>query len=243
MNSSFIPLKELSIFFPAYNEEANIENTFNKTLPILKEVAKKWEVIIVNDGSKDKTGQISEAIAKKYPNNVKVVTHNPNRGYGGAFKSGLYNSKYEWIAFTDADGQFDFNDIKTLIETQRTSNSDMVIGYYLGRKVKYIRILGSKMWQLMVYILFGLNVTDTDCGFKLIRKKIVETIPPLVAERGPFINSEFLIQSKKAGFKIVEVGVHHYPRVFGEATGTKLNVVIAGFKDLFSLWFKMTFSK
>lgn len=236
-------LKELSLFFPCYNEEKNIENTFNKALPLLKEIAQKWEIVIVDDGSKDKTAEIIKKIAKQYPDNIKIVTHNPNRGYGGAFKSGLYHSQYEWITFTDADGQFDFNDIKTLIDTQRKTKADMVIGYYLGRKVKYVRILGSKLWQFMVYILFGLNVTDTDCGFKLIRKNIVDTIPPLIAERGPFINSEFLIQSKRAGFKIVEVGVHHYPRVFGEATGTKLNVVIAGFKDLFRLWFKMNFSK
>lgn len=237
------PMPELSVFFPCYNEEKNIANTFNKALPIIKEIAHKWEVILINDGSKDNTAEILDKIVKKYPKNVKIVTHNPNRGYGAAFKSGLYAAKYPWIAFTDADGQFDFNDIKTLISTQNNTKADMVIGYYLGRKVSFVRILGSKIWQILVFILFGLWVVDTDCGFKLINKRIPDIIPKLVAERGPFINSEFLIQTKRAGFKIVEVGVHHYERKFGEATGTKLNVVIAGFKDLFSLWFKLNFSK
>ncbi|MCX6726916.1 MAG: glycosyltransferase family 2 protein, partial [Candidatus Shapirobacteria bacterium] len=188
------PMPELSVFFPCYNEEKNIANTFNKALPIIKEIAHKWEVILINDGSKDNTAEILDKIVKKYPKNVKIVTHNPNRGYGAAFKSGLYAAKYPWIAFTNADGQFDFNDIKTLISTQNNTKADMVIGYYLGRKVSFVRILGSKIWQILVFILFGLWVVDTDCGFKLINKRIPDIIPKLVAERGPFINSEFLIQ-------------------------------------------------
>lgn len=241
MSQKITPLKELSVFFPAYNEEANIENTINKTLPILKEVADKWEIIIVNDGSKDKTGQISEAIAKKHPQ-VRVVHHNPNRGYGAAFKSGFYNARYQWITFTDADGQFDFEDIKTLIAKQRATNADLVIGYYLGRKVPFYRIWGSTVWQIAVFVLFGLKVRDIDCGFKLVNKKVIDTIPKLEAERGPFISSEFLIKARKSGFKIVEEGVHHFERTAGEATGAKLNVIISGLKDLLRLWYRMSFS-
>jgi len=232
-------LKELSVFFPCYNEEKNLENTIEKSMPIIKEIADKWEIIIINDGSKDKTGQISSKIAQKHPNQVHIVTHTPNRGYGAAFKSGIYTAQYQWIAFTDADGQFDFNDIKNLIQTQKDTSSDLVIGYYLGRKVPFYRIWGSKVWQLAVYILFGLKVRDIDCGFKLISKKVVDTIPKLEAERGPFISSEFLIKAKRSGFKITEVGVHHFERHAGEATGAKLNVILAGLKDLFRLWFKL----
>jgi len=234
---------ELSVFFPCYNEEKNITQTFNTALPIIKDIAHNWEIILIDDGSKDKTAEVIAKIAKNYPQNVKIVTHNPNRGYGAALKSGLYTAKYRWIAFTDGDGQFDFNDIKVLFNTQHKTKADLVIGYYLGRKVPFYRIWGTKLWQLAVFILFGLKVKDIDCGFKLISKKVVDTIPKLQAERGPFISSEFLIKAKKSGFKIVEVGVHHYPRVYGEATGTKLNVVLAGFKDLFRLWFKLNFSK
>ena len=235
-------LDELSVFMPCYNEEANIANTFHKTVPILKEVAKKWEIVIINDGSKDKTGEIAVKLQKEYPQNIKVITHDPNRGYGAAFKSGLYNSTLNWIALIDADGQFDFNYIKVLAEKQKETNADMVIGSYLGRKVPFARIAGSKVWQLIVFILFGLWVTDTDCGFKLINKKVVNGIPKLEAERGPFITSEFLVKSKRAGFKIVETGVHHFERTAGVATGTKLNVIVGGFKDLFRLWFKINFS-
>jgi len=233
-------IDKLSVFFPAYNEEANIENTVDKTIPILKDIAQTWEIIIVNDGSKDKTEQKIKALIKKYPKyDIKLVNHHPNRGYGAAFKSGVYTAKYSWITFTDADGQFDFSDIKTLISTQNRTKADLVIGYYLGRKVPFYRIWGSKVWQLAVFILFGLKVRDIDCGFKLINKKVVDTIPKLEAERGPFISSEFLIKAKRKGFKIVEVGVHHFERHAGAATGSNLDVIIAGLKDLIRLKFKI----
>ncbi len=235
-------LQQLSVFFPCYNEEKNIQTTVDKALPIIKSIAKKWEILIINDGSKDNTGKVALAIQKKLgKDKLRIITHDPNRGYGAAFKSGFYNAKYDWIAFTDADGQFDFADIRQLIKKQHQTNSDIVIGYYLGRKVPFIRIWGSKLWELMVFILFGLRVKDIDCGFKLVNKKVIDTIPKLEAERGPFITSEFLIKSRRAGFKIAQVGVHHFERTAGEATGTKLNVIISGFKDLFRLWYKINF--
>jgi glycosyltransferase involved in cell wall biosynthesis len=231
-------LESLSVFFPAYNEEANLTETIEKAIPVLKKVTDKYEIIIVNDGSKDKTGKIAKDLAKKY-NFVKVIEHNPNRGYGAAFKSGIYNSQYEWITFTDADGQFDFTELTKLIEKQEETNADLVIGYYLKRAVGFQRILGSKIWEWTVFFLFGLKVTDTDCGFKLFRKKVVDSIPKLQAERGPFINSEFLIQAKKAGFKFAEVGVHHFPRKAGVATGASLKVVLTGLTDLIKMRFKI----
>lgn len=233
-------IEKLSVFFPAYNEEANLQNTIDKTIPILRDIAQKWEIIIINDGSKDKTGQVALKIKKQYSKeDISIITHNPNRGYGAAFKSGMYAAKYPWITFTDADGQFDFSDIKTLINTQNKTKADLVIGYYLGRKVPFYRIWGSKVWQLAVFILFGLKVRDIDCGFKLVNKKVIDTIPKLEAERGPFITSEFLIKAKRCGFKIVEVGVHHFERQAGAATGSNLDVVIAGFKDLVKLRLKI----
>ena len=235
MSQYLIP--ELSVFFPAYNEEKNLEKTVLKAIPIIKRLTPKWEVLIINDGSKDRTGEIAEKIAKKY-SEVRVINHDPNRGYGAALKSGFYNSKYQWIFFTDADGQFDFQDIYKLIDKQKETGADLAIGYYLKRKVSFYRILGSKVWQLAVFLLFGLRVKDIDCGFKLIRKKVIESIPKLESERGPFITSEFLIKAKKRGFKIVETDVKHFERKEGEATGAKLNVILSGLKDLIRLRFK-----
>ncbi len=237
-----ITIPELSVFFPCYNEEKNIALTVKKAVKVLEKTAKKWEIIIINDGSKDNTGKIALQIKQQYPN-IKIITHNPNRGYGGAFKSGLYGAKYQWIAFTDSDGQFDFSEISKFIKKQQTTKADMVIGYYLGRKVSPLVIFTSKIWELIVFILFGLHVTDIDCGFKFISKKVVDTIPRLEAERGAFISSEFLIKAKKAGFKIEEIGVHHYPRTEGQATGRQLKVIIKSFSDLFKLWYKINLAR
>lgn len=127
-------IKELSVFFPAYNEEANIKNTVEKALKVLPNVADKWEIVIIDDGSKDKTGAIVRQMAEK-EKRIRLITHDPNRGYGGALQSGLYGTKYEWITFTDADGQFDFSEISKFIETQKETGADMVIGYYFGGRI------------------------------------------------------------------------------------------------------------
>lgn len=233
-----VTVKELSVFLPAYNEEANIAKTVENVRVNLEKVAAKWEIIIVNDGSKDRTQEISEKLAQKNKN-IRIISHPVNRGYGAAFKSGLYGAKYEWISFIDADGQFNFAEIDQFIETQNKTGADMVIGYYRKRQVPFIRKVNSFIWQSFVFFLFGLNVRDVDCGFKLISKKVVDSIAKLESERGAFVSSEFLIKARKKKFKIVEIPVHHYPRKEGVATGAKLNVIIKSFMDLFRLWKKL----
>jgi glycosyltransferase involved in cell wall biosynthesis len=231
-------LKELSVFLPAYNEETNIGPVALKILSILPEIAEDFELIIIDDGSKDKTERLAEGLSKK-DSRVRCICHGENRGYGAALRSGLYESKFEWISFTDADGQFDFSEIKLFIEKQRQTNADLIIGYYLKRAVPFYRKINSLLWKILIFLLFGLRVRDIDCGFKLISKKVIESIPTLESERGAFISTELLIKAKKRGFKIVEVGVHHYPRKAGAPTGANLNVIIRSFIDLFKLWEKL----
>jgi len=154
-------ISELSVFFPSYNEEENIETTVNKAKDVLEKVADKWEIIIVNDGSKDKTAKIANHLSKA-DKRIKVIHHKLNRGYGGAFKSGLFGAKYAWIAFTDADGQFDFSEITNFIEKQKKTDADLVIGYYKKRRVSNSIIITSKIWEALIFILFGLKVRDID---------------------------------------------------------------------------------
>src|SRR5260221_6156373 len=163
-------INELSVFFPAYNEEGSIKKTVEDARKILLKTAKKWEIIIVNYGSRDRTSQIAESLSEK-DSRIKVINQ-PNKGYGGAVKTGLYDCQYEWITFTDSDGQFDFSEIGNFIEEQKITKADLVIGYYKKRQVSKFKLYTSKLREVAVFILFGLHVTDIDCGFKLISKKV-----------------------------------------------------------------------
>lgn len=231
-------IKELSIFLPCFNEVENLEKTVANVSKNASRVAESWELLLVNDGSKDNTLKTAENLAKK-DKHLVVINHPVNRGYGAALKSGLYNAKYRWIAFIDADGQFDFSEIDNFINTRDKTKADLVIGYYRKRQVPFFRKINSFAWQTVVFLLFGLNVRDIDCGFKLINKEVLDKIDKLESERGAFISSEFLIKAKKHNFKIIEIPVHHFPRKAGEGTGANLNVIIKSFVDLFKLWKKL----
>ncbi len=229
---------ELSVFLPTYNEESNLRRVVSETTKVLKSVAEKWELLIVNDGSTDSTREVAIALSES-DNRIQLIDHDKNRGYGAALASGFYNSKYSWISFIDSDGQFDFGEITNFIEKQKTTNADLVIGFYKSRKVSFGKVVTSRLWELVVFLFFGLKVHDIDCGFKLISKKVLDKISKLESERGAFISSELLIKAKKAGFVIVEIPVTHYPRTKGEGTGRNINVIIKSFADLFRLWRKL----
>jgi glycosyltransferase involved in cell wall biosynthesis len=226
----------LSVFFPAYNEEANVATTVTKAAAFLPQVADKWEIIVIDDGSKDKTGAIVKSLAKKDPR-IRLITHSPNRGYGEALKSGLYGAKYDLIAFTDADGQFDIRELGGLIA--KIDGADLVAGYRIVRQDSPIRKLFGWGWTKLANLLLGINVRDVDCGFKLLKKEVIERIPRLESVRGGMISPELLAKTKKAGFKIAEVGVHHFPRREGKSTGSDLKVIFKSFADLGKLWWSL----
>ena len=231
-------IEKLSVFLPSYNESENIKEVTLAVKKVLEEVAGEWELLIIDDGSKDATGEIAKSLSLEEPR-IKVITHKINLGYGATLSTGFNSSKYSWIAFIDSDGQFDFAEITEFIKKQKETGADLVIGYYKKRSASVFKILTSKIWEFTVYALFGLKVRDIDCGFKLISKKVVDTISPLESQRGAFISSELLIKAKKADFKIAQVPVTHYPRTKGAGTGRNLNVIIKSFTDLFKLWKKL----
>lgn len=231
-------IERLSVFLPIYNEEDNVESVVLAVKKVLQDVASEWELIIVDDGSTDKSPELIRKLSNS-DKRIYVVTHKTNEGYGSSIKTGLYSSKYSWIAFIDSDGQFDFAEIKDFITKRQETNADLVIGYYKKRQVSFSKKATSKLWELMVFILFGLKVRDIDCGFKLISKKVIDTISPLESTRGAFISSELLVKAKRAGFTIAEIPVTHYPRLKGIGTGRNLNVIIKSFVDLLRLWKKL----
>jgi glycosyltransferase involved in cell wall biosynthesis len=226
-------VEEISVFFPAYNEEANLENTVLKAREVLEGIAREWEIIIVNDGSKDKTLEIAERLQKE-DSRIKVIDHKENEGYGETLKSGFYSAKYPLIATTDSDGQFDFAEIEKLLE--KIDDSDIVIGYRLDRKDSLVRKFYGWGWTLLANVLLGINVKDVDCSFKLVKKSVIDKIPKLKSSRGGMISPELLAKAKKCGFKISEVGVHHFPRAVGHQTGADVKVILKSFSDLFNLW-------
>lgn len=221
---------------PAYNEEKNVGKTIEQVLQVLGDLKiNKYEVIVVNDGSKDATAEVVEDWEKK-DKHVQLVNHQINRGYGEAVKTGFYAAKYDYITFIDSDGQFDFTDIHKFIE--RIEDADIVVGYRVNRQDSLMRLINGWGWTQLSNILFGLGVKDVDCAFKLFRRKVIDTIPHLESTRGAMINPETLSKAKKAGFKIVQVGVKHLPRVEGRQTGAKLEVIINSFLDLIKFWWK-----
>lgn len=231
-----MPVNSLSVFFPAYNEEKNIESTIKKAVAVLKDLGiPKWEVIIVNDGSKDQTGEVADRLSKGM-DNVRVV-HQVNGGYGMAVRGGMYNSKYQWIVYTDSDGQFDFAEVTKFLDL--TDQADAIWGYRIKRQDPLFRLLNAKGWKLALWIFFGLYLKDVDCGFKMIKKEVIDTIPKLESTRGGMVNAELAIKAKKYGFKITQVGVNHYPRLHGKPTGANIRVIIQSFIDLFKLWLKL----
>ena len=228
-------IKNLSVFFPAYNEEGNIRSVVTQAVNVLKDLKIDYEIIIVDDGSTDKTGEIADRLAAEITE-VRVVHHRPNQGYGGALRSGFENSKYEWVVFADADGQFDFSDIEKLLPL--AESADLILGYRFERADPFLRRLFTWGWGLLPRILWGLNVRDYSCGFKLVKKKVFEAIQPIEAEEKVF-QIEFLVKAMKQDFRFAEVGVSHYPRGEGTQTGANLKVVLKSLRDLLALWRKL----
>jgi glycosyltransferase involved in cell wall biosynthesis len=229
-------IKNLSVFFPAFNEASNIERTVSSAVTVLEKLGINYEIIVVDDGSPDQTGAIADQLSSNNPK-IRVIHHPKNLGYGEALRSGFYNAKYEWIVFTDSDGQFDFSEITKFLELADTA--DLVIGFRMNRQDPPMRKLNAWGWKMINRILMGTNVRDLDCAFKLVKKEVIEKIPKLESTRGGMISPELLSKAKKAGFKIVEVGVHHYPRGGGSPTGASVKVIIVSFVDLFKLWWKL----
>ncbi|MDP3758811.1 MAG: glycosyltransferase, partial [Candidatus Daviesbacteria bacterium] len=193
-------------------------------------------IIVVDDGSTDKTGQIADRLARENPN-IRVIHHPKNLGYGEALKSGFYNARYDTIVYTDGDGQFDFSEVTKFLD--KINDVDVVIGYRIKRQDSFLRKLFGKGWRLTLLTFFGLTLKDVDCGFKMVRKEVLEKIPHLQSQRGAMINAELAIKAKKMGFRIAQVGVNHYPRLSGRPTGANLKVIVKSFMDLLTLWWKL----
>src|SRR3954452_3700851 len=224
----------LSYFFPAHDEEANLEALVTEALEILPTLADTFEIIAVDDGSKDRTPALVDALAAAHPDIVRAVHHSTNLGYGAAIRSGLAASRYELVAFTDGDRQFKIADLGRLItRLEAPDHPDVVIGFRIKRADPALRTLYARAYRLANRIFFSLTVTDVDCACKLFRREALDGVR--VESGGAFFSAEMLIRILQLGRSIAEVGVPHYPRTAGSPTGATPSVIWRAVKDFWGL--------
>jgi len=224
-------LAGLTVFLPSHNEEGNVERVVAGFLAELPKVAERYEVVVVNDGSRDRTGAIADRLAAEDPR-VLVVHHAKNLGYGGAVNSGLRSGSQPFLLLADGDGQFDPAEMSKL--TSRIDDYDVVIGRRARRADNLMRRINGKAWTTLARTLFGLQITDMDCGFKLFRREAVAGI--VLHSNSAMITTELMARLAGQKARICEVDVTHLPRVAGEQTGNDPLVVMHAFKEMFALF-------
>lgn len=239
----------LSYFFPAHDEAANVEGLVREALDVLPALARRFEIICVDDGSRDGTGDIAARLAAEQPDIVRVVRHPVNLGYGAALRSGMRAARYPLVCFTDGDRQFRVADLRRLVDrlgggvaiggaaaapaATRGPGPDVVVGYRIRRADPYVRLAYARLYRLSLRLFFGLRVRDPDCACKLFRREALEAVR--VESGGAFFSAELLIKVGAAGGRIAEVGVPHYPRTAGRASGANPRVVLRAVRDFWRL--------
>jgi glycosyltransferase involved in cell wall biosynthesis len=224
-------LPGLSVFLPCHNEEGNVERVVKGFAAILPNVADDYEIIVVDDGSRDRTGEIADRMAAADPH-VKVVHHPINRGYGGAVISGVRAATLPYVLLSDGDGQFDPGDVALL--ARKVPDYDIVVGRRIARADPLMRRINGKAWTTLVRLLFGIKIHDIDCGFKLFKRELLDGLE--LRAHGAMISTELMARLVGRGARIAEVGVRHMPRIAGKQSGANLKVILRAFGELFRLF-------
>jgi glycosyltransferase involved in cell wall biosynthesis len=231
VSSPIRKLPGISVFLPSHNEALNVERVVRGFIAELPLVADNYEVIVVNDGSADNTGEIAGRLARE-DSHVKVVNHEKNRGYGGAVISGIRAASQPYVVLADGDGQFDPKEVASLAAF--VPEYDVVVGKRIQRADPLMRRINGKAWTLLVRAVLGISISDIDCGFKLFKRELLEGME--LRASGAMISTELMARVAGKGAKIKEVGVHHLPRTAGEQSGANLAVITRAFKELFTLY-------
>lgn len=221
----------ISVFFPAYNDEATIGKMVNDVIPILESLVNDYEVIIVNDGSIDNTKEVLNQLMKRNKK-IKVVYHLRNKGYGGALKTGFANSTKDLIFYTDGDGQYDVKELSLLLFLMK-DGIDVVNGYKIRRCDPFYRIIIGRFYNWIVKTTFNLKLKDITCDFRLMRREVFDKIK-LKSNSGA-ICVEMMKKIQDAGFTIIEIPVHHYPRQYGHSQFFTFSNLVKMMLDLIKL--------
>jgi len=220
----------ITFFFPAYNEEGNLAPMVAKALEVLPGFVPQFDIVIVDDGSRDGTEAEARALEAKHPE-VRYVRHAVNRGYGEALRSGFKASRGEVAFYTDGDQQFDLAELRQAWPV--LAGADVVAGYRIKRADPPHRLFIAWTYNHLIRVLFSLRMHDVDCAFKLVRREVVEAVEP--TSGGAFFSAEFLLRAQHQGFRVVEVGVHHYPRTVGKPKGATPRVILRTVRDMLAL--------
>ena len=220
----------ISAVLPAYNEEQVIAQSVEAMVETLEALAPDYEVIVVNDGSGDRTAEIVTRLSEQNPR-VRLVSHPRNRGYGAALWSGFTSATKDLVFLTDGDKQFDVSELKDFLPL--LEGADLVIGYREPRAEPCIRRLNGWGWNTIVRLLFGYTARDVDCAFKLFRRRILDRLE--VHAMGATFSAEFLVKARRLGFVVRERRASHFPRPAGTPTGAKPSVILRAFRELLRL--------
>ena len=231
-------MTSLTIAMPAYNEAGNIAQMIDMARDQVGPLVDDLEIVIVDDGSADGTGDIVRQISQEDPR-VRLVEHPVNMGYGAAVRDAIWAATKELVFFTDSDLQFDLSELERFLP--RMKDADMVVGYRHARSDPWYRTFFGHGWSWLVNLLFGYTARDVDCAYKLFPRKVIETIE--VESGGAMFSAEFLVRAKRAGFSIIEEPVGHHPRVAGSSTGANPKVILRGFRELLQVRWRMWFER
>ena len=226
----------LSVFFPAYNDAPSLPGLIARTFAVLREQVADYEVIVIDDGSYDNTAAVLEELRQEHAPYLRVVTHERNRGYGGALRTGFASAQKEWVFYTDGDGQYDVGELPHLL-AWAGSGAGLVNGYKLERQDPAHRIWIGSTYNFCARLLFGIGIRDIDCDYRLIRRDLLEQIS-LTSTSGT-ICVELVRKLELSGCGVAETGVHHYPRQHGRSQFFRVRSLLKTLAELVRLWVRV----
>jgi glycosyltransferase involved in cell wall biosynthesis len=232
--------RSLSVFFPAYNDAPSLPGLIGKTFAVLSENVDEFEVIVINDGSRDDTAAVLHRLCALYGPRLRVVEHPENRGYGGALRSGFEAARYDLVFYTDGDSQYDVGELPLLL-AEMSPEVALVNGYKLERHDPWHRVLMGRLYNRLARKLFRIRLRDVDCDFRLLRRDVLQGLH-LTSTTGS-ICVELVRKIELTPWRIVEVGVHHYPRAYGRSQFFRMRSLLGTLRQLTGLYWNVVLRK